>query len=72
MFFYLRSCENETNQVKRNDEINMKVELDRSEVCKVLLALTASGQASNNAVFFAIHDKLKKQLAEWDEKHKRI
>lgn len=47
----------------------MKVELDRHEVCKMLLALTAAGQASNNAEFFTIHDKLKKQLAEWDEKH---
>lgn len=45
----------------------MNIKLDRYEVCKVLLALTAVESASNNAEYSAIHDKLKKQLEEWDE-----
>lgn len=47
----------------------MTLKLDRREVCKVLSALTAAGNASDNTEFYSIHEKLKKQLDEWDEKH---
>lgn len=46
------------------------IKLDRREVCKVLLALTAAGQAGDNAEFFEIHEKVKAQLDDWDEKRK--
>ncbi len=47
----------------------MNIKLDRHEVCKTLLALTAVGFESNNTEFLTIHDKIMKQLKEWDEKH---
>lgn len=46
------------------------IKLDRREVCKVLSALTAAGQVSDNAEFFEIHEKVKAQLDDWDEKRK--
>ena len=48
----------------------MTIKLDRREVHKVLLALTAAGQAGDNAEFFEIHEKVKAQLDDWDEKRK--
>ena len=50
----------------------MNIKLDRREVCKTLSALTAAGNVSNNAEFFAIHDKLMKQLSDWDEKIQKM
>lgn len=47
----------------------MTLKIDRCEVCKVLSALTATGNASDNAEFYHIHEKIKNQLDEWDEKH---
>lgn len=47
----------------------MTLKLDRREVCKVLSALTAAENASGNTEFYTIHEKLKKQLEKWDEKH---
>ena len=48
----------------------MTIKLDRREVCKVLLALTAAGQAGDNAEFVKIHEKVKSQLDDWDTKLK--
>ena len=50
----------------------MTLKLDRRETCKVLSALTAAGNASDNTEFYHIHEKLKKQLEEWDEKHTKV
>lgn len=46
----------------------MNIKLDRHEVCKVLLALTAVSQEETSKEFPAIHEKIKQQLMEWDEK----
>ena len=49
----------------------MTLTLDRREVCKILSALTAAENVSDNTEFCAIHDKLKKQLDGWDEKQSK-
>ena len=55
----------------RGEEVmSVTIKLDRREVCKVLLALTAAGQTEDNVEFFAIHGKVKEQLDAWDEKYK--
>lgn len=47
----------------------MNIKLDRHEVCKVLLALTAVSQEEGTSKAFSeIHDKIKSQLIEWDKK----
>lgn len=49
----------------------MNIKLDRHEVCKVLLALTAVSQEEGTSEEFqAIHEKIRSQLIEWDEKKK--
>lgn len=53
----------------RTEESGMNIKLDRHEVCKVLLALSAVSQEEGTSKEFpAIHEKIKSQLVEWDKK----
>ena len=46
----------------------MKIELERSEVCKILLALTMAGVSSGSGKWSVIHDKVEEQMRAHDEK----
>lgn len=50
----------------RKDNV-MKITLDRNEVRKLLIATTAC--SSESEYWQKLHDKIKAQLDEWDEKH---
>lgn len=51
----------------------MKIELDRRDVCKLMLLCTAAWAVPGvqNPEWLFIHDKLAAQLKEWDEKHSK-
>lgn len=50
----------------------MTVKMDRRDLCKVLIAIDAVIQDENaSKEYKRIHDELREQLLEWDEKHSK-
>lgn len=50
----------------------MKIEIDRRDVCALMLACTCCDVAADgDTKWKALHDKLEEQMRKYDEKHQK-
>lgn len=50
----------------------MKIELNRNEVCDIMLALTATHQISDAEKWKRLHDKVKTMLDDYDKHQEEL